>query len=327
MLNADTKEFEFLSGFDELNISAVSASPSGSINGVVQLIHGMNEHKELYYPFMDYLASEGFITVISDNRGHGKSICAPDDLGYMFRDGSSALVSDIAQLNRFIREAWHDLPVFIFAHGMGSVAARCFMADHSCDINGIIISGCPCYSGFSSIVRSIESASAKKPGSRFRSDKIYNVIESCYGAVFDEDAPNSWRCSDPEVVGRFNADPLCSFKPTLNCYEEMLVLTRSAYSKAECKAADPSLPIRFLSGKDDPCMLSEKKFFKNIRQLEKGGYESISHRLFDGMRHDIIFEKNSSVVWKDVAKTLFSWVDRYNDAQAETEEALAEAAL
>ena len=32
------------------------------------------------------------------------------------------------------------------------------------------------------------------------------------------------------------------------------------------------------------------------------------------MRHDIIFEKNNAVVWKDIAKTLFSWVDRYNDS-------------
>mgnify|MGYP004487172679 CR=1 FL=1 len=58
----------------------------------------------------------------------------------------------------------------------------------------------------------------------------------------------------------------------------------------------------------------KKKFFKNIKLLEKNGCESISHRLFDGMRHDIIFEKNNAVVWKDIAKTLFSWVDRYNDS-------------
>lgn len=57
-----------------------------------------------------------------------------------------------------------------------------------------------------------------------------------------------------------------------------------------------------------------KEVFQNIKLLEKNGCESISHRLFDGMRHDIIFEKNNAVVWKDIAKTLFSWVDRYNDS-------------
>ena len=314
MLYANIREFKFLSEFDELEISAVNAIPLDTVHGVVQIVHGLCEHKEMYFPFMDYLAEQGFITVISDNRGHGQSICAPDDLGYMFQNGGEGLVSDLAQLNKFIKQAWNTIPVFIIAHGLGSVAARRFIAQPDTDINGLIISGCPCYSSFTSIVRCIDSVAAKKPGSRFRSDKICGVVESCLGASFDDEVPNSWRCSDPDVVERFNGDPLCSFKPTMNCYEELLGLTRRAYSKTESTSADLSLPIRFLSGKDDPCMLSEKKFFKNIKLLEKNGCESISHRLFDGMRHDIIFEKNNAVVWKDIAKTLFSWVDRYNDS-------------
>ena len=44
MLNADLKEFEFISDFDELVISAVLAVPSGETNGIVQLVHGINEH-------------------------------------------------------------------------------------------------------------------------------------------------------------------------------------------------------------------------------------------------------------------------------------------
>ena len=69
-------------------------------------------------------------------------------------------------------------------------------------------------------------------------------------------------------------------------------------------------------------MISEKKFMRSVGKLEKLGYESISHRLFDGMRHDILMEKNSINVYKDIAKTLFSWLDRWNDkhsvAEAET---------
>ena len=113
MLNADLKEFEFISDFDELVISAVLAVPSGEVHGIVQLIHGLNEHKERYYPFMDYLAEQGFITVIHDNRGHGKSIVEADDLGFMFRNGGEGFVSDIAQINKRIREAYPNVPVFM----------------------------------------------------------------------------------------------------------------------------------------------------------------------------------------------------------------------
>ena len=70
---------------------------------------------------------------------------------------------------------------------------------------------------------------------------------------------------------------------------------------------------KILSGRDDPCMLSERKFIKAIRLLDKVGYESVSHRLFDGMRHEILNEKNNMNVYKDIAKTLYSWLDRKDD--------------
>ena len=123
MINADLKEFEFTSDFDELVISAVAAVPSGEINGIVQIVHDLNEHKERYYPFMDYLAEQGFITVINDNRGHGKSIVEADDLGFMFRNGGEGIISDIAQLNARIRAAYPDIPVFMAASGMGAAGA------------------------------------------------------------------------------------------------------------------------------------------------------------------------------------------------------------
>ena len=164
MLNADTREFQFTSDHDGLIVSAVIAAPSGNINGIVQIVHGMNEYKERYFPFMDYLAEEGFITVIHDNRGHGKSICTPDDLGFMFRAGGKGFVSDIAQLNAIVKQRFPDLPCFLIGHSMGSLGARCFLKEHDDQINGLIVLGCPCYSRFCGFVRSIDSSSITLKG-------------------------------------------------------------------------------------------------------------------------------------------------------------------
>lgn len=318
MLNADLKEFEFTSGFDELVISAVIAVPSGEPCGVVQIVHDINDHKERYFEFMDYLAEEGFITVIHDNRGHGKSICSEDDLGFMFRGGSEGFVSDIAQLNGVIRSRFPDLPLFMAAQGVGAAGAVCFLGEHSRDINGLVLLGMPCYSPFSPVVRAISAEPSKRFGNRFRSEKIYDTIDDSFGRFFEQ-PDNSWRCSDPEVVAAINSDPLCTFKTTLNGYEESLRLIRAANSGKTAGDPDPSLPIRLISGKDDPVMISEKKFFRLVSRLEKAGYESISHRLFDGMRHEVLNEKNKQNVWKDIAKSFFSWIDRFNEARAELE--------
>ncbi len=320
MLNADLKEFEFISDFDKLVISAVLAVPSGDVNGIVQFVHGMNEHKERYYPFMDYLAEQGFITVIHDNRGHGRSIVEPDDLGFMFRNGGEGFVNDITQFNKRIREAYPNVPVFMIASGMGAAGAECFIKEHDSSVDGLVLLGTICYSPFSPVVRTIRSVSAKRPGSRFRSEKIFNAVDDGFGQFF-EDPINSWRCSDADAVLTFNEDPLCNFKPTLNCYEELIWLVKQAGSSRGWKVTNPSLPIRFISGREDSAMISEKKFMKTVERLEKTGYESISHRLFDGMRHDVLMEKNNINVYKDIAKTLFSWLDRWNDSHSESEAA------
>ena len=40
--------------------------------GVVQIVHGMEEHKERYYDFALYLAVHGLHVVVADLRGHGE---------------------------------------------------------------------------------------------------------------------------------------------------------------------------------------------------------------------------------------------------------------
>ena len=91
------QEGTFLSEADGLEISALCIMPEEKTEyrAVVQLVHGMSEHKERYIPFMEYLAEKGYITVIHDHRGHGKSVKNPDDLGYMYGGGAEAMLQDI----------------------------------------------------------------------------------------------------------------------------------------------------------------------------------------------------------------------------------------
>mgnify|MGYP003294240794 CR=1 FL=1 len=311
MINADLKELNFISDFDGLEISAVAAVPTDNVCGVVQLVHGMNEYKERYFDFMDYLAEQGFITVIHDNRGHGKSIASPDDLGYMYPNGGEGFVADIAQMNSIAHGVFPDLPCFMIAHSMGSLGARCFLKENDNLIDGLILLGSPSYSRFSRPVRAICSTAAVDKQKRERIETIEEASEKLFNRGFGT-APHSWICSRKEVVEEFNSNPLSNFIYTLNGFDALLYLLKETYSSKGWDVKSPQLPIRFISGKKDPVMLSEKKFFKAVENLRRKGYESISHRLFDNMRHEVLNEKNNIAVYRDIAKTLFSWIDRIN---------------
>ena len=62
--------FTMASACDGLELSVMLMKPKGRIEAIVQLAHGMAEHKERYLKFMDFLAEHGIMSVIMDHRGH-----------------------------------------------------------------------------------------------------------------------------------------------------------------------------------------------------------------------------------------------------------------
>ena len=68
--------------FDSLKLSMASAEIS-SPKAVVQIVHGLKEHKRRYYNFAEYLKNNGYAVFMSDNRGHGYSVNNEYPLGYM----------------------------------------------------------------------------------------------------------------------------------------------------------------------------------------------------------------------------------------------------
>ena len=89
------KTLKLNSSADGVKLSVAVLEPVGEPKGIFQISHGMAEHKERYYPFMEYLAQNGYVCVIHDHRGHGASVQSPEDLGYMGKGGATALVEDL----------------------------------------------------------------------------------------------------------------------------------------------------------------------------------------------------------------------------------------
>ena len=61
--------FSLASHHDNLSLSVLSVVPEKP-KAVVQLAHGMCEHKERYLPFMRFLAENGYAAFLNDHRGH-----------------------------------------------------------------------------------------------------------------------------------------------------------------------------------------------------------------------------------------------------------------
>ena len=75
--------YQHISGSDGLPLAVLRIEPEDpkDIRGIVQMVHGKNEHKGRYINFMKYLAANGYLTIINDHRGHGKSLKNKEDIG------------------------------------------------------------------------------------------------------------------------------------------------------------------------------------------------------------------------------------------------------
>lgn len=138
----ERKEF-ILKSFDGFGLS-VKIFETQTPNAAIQVVHGMSEHQARYEYFAEKLTKNGYAVITSDLRGHGGSI-GEDGLRGHFgnKDGADTLIRDQAVINTFIKEKFPQLPVFMFAHSMGSLIARNYIQNYDSTIQKLILSGAP----------------------------------------------------------------------------------------------------------------------------------------------------------------------------------------
>jgi len=286
------------SSFDELNLAVAYIEPVDAPRGTVQIVHGMCEHKERYYPLMRYLASNGYVCVIHDNRGHGGSVKDRADLGFMYRGGWQALVEDIETVRRWSEKQWPGLEKTLLGHSMGSLAVRSYVKRHDMEIDRLIVIGSPNYRCGTKLGKAIAGTIGTLFGGRHRSHLLQKMCFGSFNRPFKKDGyASSWICSEKKVLEEYHSDPLCNFTFTANGFRNLLGLMVDCYSVDGWKAGNIDLPVYFLSGKNDPCLISEKAMDESIRKMHRLGYYTVECEMFDGMRHEILNENGNQKVW------------------------------
>lgn len=295
-------ESYLVSDVDELELSVLAVVPQKKpYRAVVQLVHGMSEHKERYLPFMEYLAEQGYVSVIHDHRGHGKSIRGSADLGYMYGGGAEAIVRDIGLVNRKIRAELSEIPLILMGHSMGSLAVRAFVAEHDSCMDMLIVCGSPSYNGAMPLGKAIASVEKAVLGERHRSRLIESISFGPNVWKFRKDKTcTAWICSDPVVAREYETSRLCGFTFTDDAYLALFDLMKRAYDTKHFCCTNPDMPVLFVSGAEDPCLIDVRHFAKAVQAMRSAGYFDVKGKLYPGMRHEILNEKDKYQVYKDI---------------------------
>lgn len=305
---AKIESFTVHSNADGLALSVCAVTPEdGRPKALVQLAHGMAEHKERYLPFMEALAQRGYASIINDHRGHGASVKAPEDLGYFYQDGANALVEDLHQLTLWFRERWPGLKLFLFGHSMGSLAVRVYRQRYDGDIDGLVVCGSPGQNPAAGAGLALNKVMTAFKGERYVSKLFVQMTTGSFNKGNPKSgSANAWLSTNQDNVARYDADPLCGFPFTLNGYKALLTLMRDAYRPTP--AGKPGLPVHFLSGEHDPCAPDRKGFEAAVQRLKDDGYTTVTSKLYPGMRHEVLNHAGRQAVYDDLTALFDRWV-------------------
>lgn len=295
------EEYKVTSPADGLELQVTEIRPHGEIRGLLQIAHGMCDHKERYYQFMEFMSDHGIACVIHDHRGHGGSILDMDDLGYFYKAGAEGLVRDLHAITVMFRAKYPGKKLMLLGHSMGSLAVRNYIAEYDGDIDGLVVTGSPGENSAVGFGLGLITVLEKAFGERHRSRLIQGMTVGGYNRRFrHEGKKNAWLSVDPDNVEGYNTDPLCNYSFTLNGNRALLHLLQGAYGKKNI--TNPDIPVRLYSGADDPCAPNAKGFQNAVDHIRADGYHDVKGMMFPGLRHEILREKGCEKVYDTILR-------------------------
>ncbi|MCI9017153.1 MAG: alpha/beta hydrolase [Clostridia bacterium] len=276
--------------------------------GVVQLVHGMQEHIGRYEEFAKVLARCGYIVVGHDHLGHGNT--QKEEYGYFAKEqGWDRLVEDIHILQNKIKQQYKELPYIVMGHSMGSLLVRTYVTKYKDEISGIIISGTSGQKRGLLLGRILTKIIILVKGEKYKSRLLEYLITGSFNKKFKPNETKAdWTTRDKELVEKYENDPKCGKNFTASAYLDLL---KGSYylTKKKNIQTTPNIPILIFSGDKDPVGEQSKGVIRVYKMLQKVGKDKVTIRLFKDGRHEMLNEINK----EEVYYFILNWLDKLTD--------------
>lgn len=302
-----TTHFHYPSARDGCSIHALEWGPEGPPRGIVHLVHGISEHIGRYDETARFLAEHGFLVCGEDHLGHGRTV---SDGSYGFfapENGWTLAARDIRALRKLEGARHPNLPYFLLGHSMGSFLTRTYLILWPGTVSGAVLMGTGQEPApLVALGRLISALECRRLGPRGVSPLVHTLSLGAYNRRFRPNrTPSDWLSRDPAEVDAFLADPLCQPRPTVSLFRDMMRALQFIARRDQLARMDPSVPVCFLSGQEDPVGGMGRGVEKVVRMFRDAGCRNLSVRLYPGARHELFHEQNRREVWAD----LLNWLE------------------
>lgn len=271
--------------------------------GVVQVIHGMNEHINRYDRFAKYLNKNGFIVFGDDHRAHGRTASSIDKIGTTDgnKDLFSATVSDELHILNYLNKQYK-LPICLFGHSYGS-----FITQAVIEKTNIQKAVCLCGSAQFWTVYLLFGKCISWFGIKFfGKDAPANIIEA-FSPIRKKNNTEPVLTRDKEQEKIHFADKYFKEKFSYGFYHSMfknlLLLKRNV---------SHNIPMLIISGSKDSVSMNGFLAKKLYKTYQKRGVKNLSIKLYDGAKHELLNELNYQEVQSDILAFFLNSINSRN---------------
>lgn len=290
-----------------LELKGIMVKPKKDPKAVIQIFHGMAEHKERYIPFMEFLAANGYAVYAHDHRKHGESISEEEGYGIFTKeDLFTDVIDDCNKVTKKIIKDYPGKKIVIMGHSMGSIIARLYISRYALIPSAAIIMGTLSIfkpsQGFAPIA--LAKTIRLFTSSKKRSNLLAKALNDPNIKFIENPRTElDWLNTVEEEVDKYIENPLCGYAYTPQFYVEFLK-TIVHVNKESVVTATKDMPMLFISGDHDPVGGNGEGVTDVVNYYKGCGYSQITQILVEGGRHEILNESDK----EDTYNKILEWI-------------------
>ncbi|TVL90456.1 alpha/beta fold hydrolase [Streptomyces sp. SAJ15] len=279
---------------------------TGATRAIVQIVHGAAEYALRYDRFARLLASEGYVVVAADLRGHGATAEATGGYGVVGEDSWRLMVSDLRALSARARADHPGAPLVLFGHSLGSMLARDYAQEHGDELAGLMLSGTfrtlPGVE-IDELAAHIEREIAER--GRTALSTFTPTLFALFNDPYEFGTGFEWLSRDPEAVEAYAADERCGFPFSAGLSLDWVRAVRKINNPRNQARIPPTLPVHIAVGTEDPCNQRMTLVYELLEDFRYIGTRDLTWKGYPGARHEILNETNRAQVEAD----LLAWLE------------------